>query len=96
MVDDHSCRGVALVCVGYMFLTHKNVHPRCNWKKWDERDIGSKLVLKVLVARDMRSKAVFARAASAKGGGLRRAALLCSPWWRVSRGSEIPGSCKDR
>ena len=75
--DDHSERGVAVVGVDYMFLTQKDVYSRLEWATCDEKDIDESLVLKVLVVRDMRSKALFAHAVTVKGSDDAGFAVQC-------------------
>ena len=68
---DHSNRGVAIISFDYMFVIDSNVYSRDEWAKSDEREVDGKTVLKVLMVRYMRSKAVFAHAVEAKGDVLR-------------------------
>ena len=67
MGDDHSERGVALVAFDYMFQTSSGLYSRKDWMECDEKDIDLKLVLKILVVRDMKSKSIFAHAVRCKG-----------------------------
>ena len=75
--DDHSQRGVALIGFDYMFLTGKEVYTREEWAKCDEKDIDPKLVAKVIVVRDMRSKSIFAHAVTCKGDDVDGYAVQC-------------------
>ena len=63
--DDHSCRGVAIVAFDYMFMTENKVYTREELGGASDVDPGR--VLKILVVRDLRSKALFAHAVAAKG-----------------------------
>ena len=74
---DHWNRSVAMVSFDYMFVTQSNVYTREDWSACEERDIGSKLLLKVLVVMDMRSKAIFAHAMPSKGDDERGFAVRC-------------------
>ena len=65
--DDHSERGVAVVGFDYMFLMQTDLYSRTEWESCGEKVIDPRLVLKVLVVRDMRSKSLFAHAVVAKG-----------------------------
>ena len=75
--DDNSERGVAVIGFDYMFLTAKDLYSRVELNACDERNIDPKLVTKVLVARDMRSKSVFAHAVVAKGSDEDGFAVQC-------------------
>ena len=75
--DDHSERGVAIVGFVYMFLTAKDLYTRKEWAECDEKNIDERLVLKVLVVRDMRSKSLFAHAVAAKGSDANGYAAQC-------------------
>lgn len=77
MGDDHSERGVALVAFDYMFLTSANLYSRSDWMSCDEKDIDPKLVLKILVVRDMKSKSIFAHAVRCKGSDEDGYAVRC-------------------
>ena len=55
--DDHSDRGVAIVGFDYMFMTENNLYTRSEFGKSEDKDVDPARVLKVLVVRDMRSKA---------------------------------------
>ena len=65
--DDHSERGLAIIGFDYMFLTGKNLYDRQEWSECLEKGVDPKLVLKILVVRDMRSKSIFAHAVPCKG-----------------------------
>ena len=75
--DDHSSRGVAVIGFDYMFVTDGNIYSRDEWETSDEKDIDPSKVLKVLVVRDMRSKALFAHAVTAKGADVDGFAVQC-------------------
>ena len=61
----------------YMFLTQKDVCGRLEWTTCAESEIDESLVLKVLVVRDMRSKALFPDAVPAKGSDGAGHAVQC-------------------
>ena len=63
--DDHSERGIAVVGFDYMFLTAKNLYSRVEWSDCDEKSVDPRLVLKVIVVRDLRSESLFAHAVTA-------------------------------
>ena len=75
--DDHSSRGVAIVGFDYMFVTDGNIYSRDEWASCAEKDVDPSKVLKVLVVRDMRSKAIFAHAVTAKGADVDGFAVQC-------------------
>ena len=77
MGGDHSSRGVAIISFDYIFVTDGSVHSRDEWEKSDEREVDGKTMLKVLVVRDMRSKAVFAHAVETKGDDEAGFAVRC-------------------
>lgn len=77
--DDHSNRGVAVVGFDYMFVTNDNVYTRDEFEASVdyERDPDVGRVMKVLVVRDMRSKALFAHAVAVKGPDADGFAVQC-------------------
>ena len=75
--DDHSERGVALIGFDYMFLTSGDLYTRHEWNESEEKVVDPKLVLKVLVVRDMKSKSVFAHAVRCKGSDEDGYAVQC-------------------
>ena len=76
--DEHCNRGVAIVGFDYMFVTDGNAYSRDEWDASDEKSVVDPAnVLKVLVVRDMRSKALFAHAVVAKGADAEGFAVQC-------------------
>lgn len=74
---DQEGRGIAIVGFDYMFVTGSNVYSRVEWSECEERNVDAKDVLKVLVVRDFKSKALFAHAIRCKGADVEGFAVQC-------------------
>ena len=77
LAGDYDERGVATVGFDYMFVTATNVYSRVEWSEAAEDKVDERKVLKVLVVRDFKSKALFAHAVRCKGSDVDGFAVQC-------------------
>ena len=76
--SDHAERGIAIVGFDYMFLTSNELYTRAEWEESAEKkELDPSRVLKILVVRDSKSKAIFAHAVRCKGSDEDGHAVQC-------------------
>ena len=70
-------RGIATVGFDYMFISGSSVYTRAEWSEANDGNADAGDVLKVLVVRDFKSKALFAHAVRCKGADVEGFAVQC-------------------
>ena len=70
-------RGIATVGFDYMFISGSSVYTRAEWSEANDGNVDAADVLKVLVVRDFKSKALFAHAVRCKGADVEGFAVQC-------------------